>query len=299
MPGTPMPTSQQLTPEQVGDLVHYIRSLSTEEQRQASILNREKILVKKVKRLPAADAKQWSQAASTTIRLTPLWWRNQAETSVTVEALHDRRAIALRLSWVDETEDLRALRTEAFEDAVAVELFRGDVEPFLGMGSIDAPIDIWFWDADRQSAGDVEDEYPNVAVDIYPFGEKHVSTGEFKREGTPRAAQPEVSLPAVASDNQITPGHAATGGSGLTAGGPGNVTFRVPKSQLVSATGQWRDGRWTVVMLRPLRVASLDDGISLAPGERASVAIAVWDGARQDRDGKKLISIWQDLELEK
>jgi hypothetical protein len=28
------------------------------------------------------------------------------------------------------------------------------------------------------------------------------------------------------------------------------------------------------------------------------VAFAVWEGAEKDRDGKKLITIWQDLLLE-
>ena len=31
---------------------------------------------------------------------------------------------------------------------------------------------------------------------------------------------------------------------------------------------------------------------------RLSVAFAIWDGTAQDRDGKKLITIWQDFELE-
>jgi hypothetical protein len=39
--------------------------------------------------------------------------------------------------------------------------------------------------------------------------------------------------------------------------------------------------------------------VSLEPGGRASVAFAVWDGVHQDRDGKKSITIWQDLEIEK
>jgi len=45
-------------------------------------------------------------------------------------------------------------------------------------------------------------------------------------------------------------------------------------------------------------VESPDDGVSLAPGEQASVAFAVWDGSRRDRDGQKSITIWQNLEIE-
>jgi DMSO reductase family type II enzyme heme b subunit len=84
----------------------------------------------------------------------------------------------------------------------------------------------------------------------------------------------------------------------LTAAGPGSVTFRVPTSQLVQARGEWRDGRWTVVMTRTLGVASEVEGVSLTPGERVSIAFAVWDGNQRDRDGQKLITIWNDLVLE-
>jgi DMSO reductase family type II enzyme heme b subunit len=51
-------------------------------------------------------------------------------------------------------------------------------------------------------------------------------------------------------------------------------------------------------MTRSLAVASADDGVSLEPGGKASVAFAVWDGAHHDRDGQKSITIWQDLELQ-
>jgi hypothetical protein len=37
----------------------------------------------------------------------------------------------------------------------------------------------------------------------------------------------------------------------------------------------------------------------LAAGDTLSAAFAVWDGSQSDRDGKKLISIWQDFVLDK
>ena len=39
-------------------------------------------------------------------------------------------------------------------------------------------------------------------------------------------------------------------------------------------------------------------GLALAGGDHGSIAFALWDGAAHDRDGKKLVSIWHDLELE-
>jgi len=280
-------------------LVHYIRSMSTEEQRQAAVLNRDTIVVRSVDTVPAdPKARVWTEIRPISIRMAPLWWRDNADPDLQVQAVHDDKKMAVRISWKDEVRDGHAVKSESFEDAVAMELYRGDAEPFLGMGSGDQSVDVWFWDADRQSVIDVEDQYPRVVDDIYPFSEQSVETAEYARGGTSSAEQPKVSLPALASGNQIVPSGAASGGSDLAAGGPGSVTFRLPMSQLVIALGQWKDGRWTVVMTRSLEVESPDEGVSLEPGGKASVAFAVWDGSFQDRDGKKSITVWQDLEIE-
>ncbi len=298
MPGTPMPSSQQLTPEETVDLVHFVRSLSTEEARQRAILRREQIVATRVGAIPAAiGASEWSDADSVELRMTPLWWRNDADPNMQVQAVHDGTTLALRLSWKDDTSDQNVARSESFKDAVAVELFRGEAEPFLGMGDPKSPVDVWYWDADRQGTPlAVEDVYPDAVVDIYPFSEDAVDTAESDRPGALTVEQPDISLPARAVGNPIVPTAGESGGSTLTAGGPGSVTFRIPTNALVEARGQWIDGRWTVVMTRPLSVDP-NGGVSLAPGCRASVAVAVWDGSQRDRDGKKLVTIWQDLML--
>jgi DMSO reductase family type II enzyme heme b subunit len=51
-------------------------------------------------------------------------------------------------------------------------------------------------------------------------------------------------------------------------------------------------------MTRALKIGDADGGVTLEPGAKASVAFAIWDGGAKDRDGKKLVTIWQDLELE-
>lgn len=300
MPGTPMPASSSLKPEEVVDLVHFIRSLSSEGIRKSAILNREVIHARKVEAIPGTlGAQVWSDVSPVKLRVTPLWWRNDANSDLQVQAIHDGKTIAVRITWSDDSKDERATQSESFEDAVAMELYRGSAEPFLGMGSMDHPVDVWFWDADRQTKEDIEGQYVNIVADVYPFSEKAVETAEYQRPGTSVADQPEVSLPALASRNPIVPGQAKTGASELTVGGPGSVTFRMPKNPLVTAEGDWRDGHWTVVMRRPLAVASDDEGVSLSAGETASVAFALWDGSHRDRDGQKKITVWQDLKLEK
>jgi DMSO reductase family type II enzyme heme b subunit len=300
MPGTPMPSSSGMTPEQMVDLVQYVRSMSSEEQRQAAVLKREEIVVQRVDAIPGLEQQDaWSQVTPVQLRTMPLWWRNDAHPDLTVQAVHDGKTLAVRLTWQDETPDQHAVRSESFEDAVAMELFRGEAEPFLGMGDATSPVDVWFWDADRQRGTlAAETLYPNAVVDVYPFNETVVASAELSRPGGRMANQPDVSLPARASGNLIVPTNDESGGTSLHVGGPGSVTFRIPQSQLVSAQGNWSNGRWTVVMTRSLAVASADDGVSLEPGGRAAVAFAVWDGSHHDRDGQKSVTVWQDLVLE-
>jgi DMSO reductase family type II enzyme heme b subunit len=301
MPGTPMPSSRgTLQPEQIVDLVNFIRSLSDEETRAAQTLKRETLAVKQVSKLPESeDPEAWASVPATPIRTMPLWWRDDAHPDLRVQAVHDGKTIAVRLQWSDATADLDSARTEAFKDAAAVALYRGNAEPFLGMGGKSGPVDLWMWDACHQAGPKaVEEEYPNAVVDIYPFHEKIVETAEFSREGARLVNQPPISLPAVATGNQIAITQSSRPASSLGAIGPGSTTFHLPKNQDVDAHGTYRDGQWTVILKRPLKVASDGVGVSLAPGQTASISFGIWNGAKGDRNGQKLVSIWQDLKLE-
>lgn len=300
MPGTPMPGSSTMTPEQMVDLVHYIRSLSTEEQRQRAILNRAVLVARLVDSIPeSTNEESWASIEPVSLRMTPLWWRNDADPDLTVQAMHDGRDIAVRLSWKDDTADRHAAQSDAFTDAVAIQVYEGKSEPFLGMGDRANPVDVWFWNAALESGPEAFDRlHPNAVVAVFPFSEVGVTSVELDRPGARIADQPDISLPARAVSNQIVPRADGTSASTLQVGGVGSVTFRAPRSQIVRAYGTWQDGRWTVVMRRPLSVSSSNDGISLGRGKRASAAFAVWDGSHRDRDGQKLITIWQDLELE-
>jgi DMSO reductase family type II enzyme heme b subunit len=135
-------------------------------------------------------------------------------------------------------------------------------------------------------------------VDLYPFTEK-IAERRVRRPGTKTDQQPDLVLAAQAAGNPIARSAAhPTGGSSLAAAGPGSTTFRVKKNQLVSATGRWSQGRWTVLLRRALNVTAPDGGVALAPGQKASVAFAVWEGDHRDRNGQKQVSIWQELVVE-
>jgi hypothetical protein len=98
MPGSPMPSSQSLTPKEIADLTHFILSLSNKAARDAAVLTRQRLVVKHVQSLPAsADAASWQQAARVEIQTTPLWWRDDADPKLSVSGA--RQKAIFRISW--------------------------------------------------------------------------------------------------------------------------------------------------------------------------------------------------------
>jgi mono/diheme cytochrome c family protein len=287
MPGTPMPGSPNLKPDEIAAMVAYIQSLS-DPAAQGKVEHKRTTLVAQRhgrKLADSATAVDWSKLKAVPMVVSPLWWREYADPDLQVQAAHDGETLAVRLSWRDVTRNVDVLRTEDFEDMAALQLSRSQPEPFVGMGAVDRAIDLWLWRgralSDAVAANPELDDYP-FASPLYGQINKGQKLPDFV---TARAA----GNPNAADDRN---GKA----SSLTAGGFGSTTFRPRTSQLVSSHATYADGRWSLVLRRPLAVKP-DDGVSLKPGETCSIAFALWDGAARDRNGQKLISIWHDLRI--
>jgi DMSO reductase family type II enzyme heme b subunit len=67
--------------------------------------------------------------------------------------------------------------------------------------------------------------------------------------------------------------------------------------QMVSATGEYATGSYRVQFTRGLEGRG-SGAVELAPGKRVPIGFAVWNGNAGDRDGKKSVTIWQELVLE-
>ena len=86
------------------------------------------------------------------------------------------------------------------------------------------------------------------------------------------------------------------GGRQVVAEGLG--TTRSVDPSKVHASGVWQDGRWRVVIARALRMETSEPVIQLEPGQITRYAVAVWDGAQQERGGIKGFSgDWRELSL--
>ncbi|OGA52486.1 MAG: hypothetical protein A3G24_28860 [Betaproteobacteria bacterium RIFCSPLOWO2_12_FULL_62_13] len=111
--------------------------------------------------------------------------------AIVVRALYDENRLALRLEWRDAANDTMTGGVHAFRDVIAVE-FPSDPKsgiPFFGMGEADRPVTIYQWKSDWQAShnNDVDEKYPNMAVDWYPFsgraaGEIAEATDYSKKE---------------------------------------------------------------------------------------------------------------------
>ena len=82
----------------------------------------------------------------------------------------------------------------------------------------------------------------------------------------------------------------------LTAEGSG--TLKTMNVENTTGDAEWKNGEWTVVFRRPLRV---DDAgsVRFAPGEKMPVAFAVWEGSHKESAGRKAVSpAWAEVRLE-
>ena len=83
----------------------------------------------------------------------------------------------------------------------------------------------------------------------------------------------------------------------LNAEGFGTITPQPPENQNVEGSGEWKDGTWSVVFLRDMPKTGkwdVDFAKRIDPG---LMAFAVWDGVKEDRNGRKVISVWQRFNI--
>lgn len=290
VPGTPMPSTQYLKPLEIADLVSFTESLSDPSLSEKYQTARRRIVARKVDQAFADEVPDsaWTTATVAKVGVTPLWWRDFDAPELTVQAVHDGKDLAVRLTWLDPTRNDAAQWTDEFEDMAALQLFVGPLEPFLGMGANGAVVDMWHWRAGWEKTLSEE----NSLLDDYPF-ESAFYRDWAKSKGV---KFPDFNTARAAGNLQAQPSQ-THGVTGLTARGPGSSTYSPKASKLTKAKAKWSDGRWTLVLRRPLDPGP-DAGVALAVGRGCSIAFALWDGAARDRNGQKLFSAWNDLVIE-
>lgn len=301
--GTPMPSyADSLDEQERWGLGYYTLSLAHKPASVRAAQEATTILSGFVAAALPTDpsATLWQQAKLVAIRTRTLWLRPQEVDPIRVASYHNEKEIGILLEWDDPVGNHEMLRHEDFRDAAAVQFPMLESEPTYAMGAHKGPVNIWHWKADWEADlthyHDVQDRYPNMAWDLYPFLREDLQS-ERNPVRIATASHNPTYVTGWGAGNPFSLPSRLTPVENLNATGLGTLTSRPPEHQTVKGHGLWIDGKWRVVMVRSLRTEN-DRDAQLKVGTTVPVAFAIWDGAQGDRDGRKAVTVWQRLTLE-
>ncbi|HVH67299.1 MAG TPA: c-type cytochrome [Gemmatimonadales bacterium] len=266
--GTPMPSFSDLidqkflTDQELWRLAQYVRSLSPEKPPEV----RDVVHAPQIPTLPVAPGdstwehvdRYWFPLVGQVIRKAR--WFTPAVTGVWVQAVHDGKALAMRVSWDDRSQspdsawlpfEQRLLETVASDeslppkalswpDQLAVQfprhLLEGMERPYFLMGSGTDPVYQWRWTSRPARV------FAGLARGIEQFD----------------------TLPAA------------------------------PSGQAVYDHGEWR-----VVFTRALATPDTANEVQLAAGRAIPVAFFAWDGSSGEHGSRMAVSTWYFLALDR
>ncbi len=276
--GTPMPSyAKTLTDEQRWALAHYSLSLvdnSALERAPTTVLAAQAASGP----LPTdPDDPAWGTAAEFIVPLTgqatfPPRWQVPSVTDLAVRALYSDQEVALQLAWDDAVPD--TIPTDS--TLAATEGWRP------------------------------ADSYPAIFADS---GRKRVRFEDAAEVMVPAQIGEGVALPHFVYGDLADPvdlwrWQAASGG--LThpapalelraAGADRPPEPRAAGAQHLTGQARWKDGRWRVVLRRPLQTDSAGEA-QMASGQLVPVAFHVWDGSNGETGLRMALSSWYFLRL--
>jgi mono/diheme cytochrome c family protein len=284
--GTPMESYSHLPEADRWALVHFIRSRFEKGVTDAEFET--DIRSYKIDFEITTDpfSKIWEGVKTTELVLRPLSARRQAVETINFSSVNNGKQMAFRLKWKDPTHSgFKETTGDTFRDGVAIQFGLGDVtlhthghnEPFFGMGNRGKPVTIWHWKAGLQetleASEDTEYATGGVDMDALIYGGT-MSNPVHRLNPTDESAVEE-----------------------LNAEGFGTITPQRPENQDIQGYGEWKDGEWTVVFLREMEALSKWD-VDFTSKSAILAAFAVWDGEKEDRNGRKVISVWQRLNVD-
>ena len=222
---------------------------------------------------------------------------------VEVRGFHNSETIFFGIKWNDASKNDRAIAHAQFRDAVGLMFPLETVKeispekPFSPrMGDRSKPVNIWHWKADWEKELNVdggkehmEDEYPNMFTD-FDFNPDPVHFHKETYESAPLMAG------GIAGGSLLSQANRGRSVEDLNAVGFGTLTSQ--EHQDVKGKGSWSNGKWDVVVYRPMATPDEND-VQFVPGMSTFFNMAVWNGNEGDRNGQKSVSKrWRPLKIE-
>ena len=282
--GTPMESYVHLPEQDRWDLTHFIRSRFVKELKGGEFET--DIFSKKTTKKLDTDPSNpvWDNLKATELVLRPLSARRGAVETIRFSSVHDGKQLAIRVQWDDPNRDENQDLGDQYLDQVAVQFALGAVtlhthghnEPFWGMGNRGKPVNIWHWKAGQKK------EYAATTKGYMPDQDLDMDALIFG------GVSPTVALVQPTTGRPVTE---------LNAEGFSTLTPQPIDKQGVTGKGHWEDGVWTVVFIRDFEKSGKWDA-DLKQKDPLLTAFAVWDGLKEDRNGRKVVSVWQRLNIE-
>ncbi len=246
---------------------------------------------------PDPKAAYWDAAEKSDVSLMgqPMVVPRPATTTtglVTVQAVHDGKRIAFRLTWADPGLN-EAGRLGEYSDAAAIQFPANDTGsvPLVMMGSKDNGVHIFHWRAQYQRDAErgkptIKELYPNVSTDMYPM-----EFSDPKASGAATEKDREKYSPGRVEGNPQS--YPKTGVDEVIA--EGFSTSSVQAGHDSAGKGVWEAGKWTLVISRPL---AIEGGSTLLPGRPSWLAFAIWQGGEAEVGSRKSVTMaWTALQV--
>ena len=259
---TPMGTYKEyLSDEERWHLAHYVRSISREMK--SKVVIESGFIEGEIPFSP--DDTLWINAESSEMPLAgqilikPSLW-NPSINSVMIRSLYNKDNIAFLLEWNDRTNR----QVETFTDAIALEfpvkIPAGAGKPSFAMGDSGKQVYILRWEAHHQS------DLKNILL-----APKQEGTGQ-------KNSKEKTGRDQIVIEEYNARGHKA-------------LIKQHAESQVTRGIGHWENGRWRVLISRPLFSVDKSD-TQFEKGKLIPLALAAWDGSNGQYGGLKSISPW-------
>ncbi len=275
--GTPMPSFvKTLSEEDRWDLANYIKSLQHQLTSQAALKAR--LVSGDLPDAPGDPA--WDAAEPMDIRLTgqviaaPRWQIPSVEL-VTVQALFNEDDIAFRLVWDDPFKDVVHDADQEFDTA---ELTR--------VGGFNSYVE-----ANDMIPRSLETFRDSIAMQfsVKPPG------GTKKPHFFRGSSSDQVHLWVWKADLDAESGQGTQEGNAR--GWKQPIKIQGADGQQVAGKATWDQGRWSVVMKRPLNTGDKND-VQFEPGVFIPMALNAWDGSNGEHGLIMSLSSWYFVFLE-
>jgi DMSO reductase family type II enzyme heme b subunit len=296
---TPMGSyADYLTDEDRWHLSHYVKSIS--HDMQTDVVLKSRLVDGNLPSGPEDDA--WGTIEAVELPLagqivaSPRFWTPSAN-SVRIKSFYNKENIAFLIEWDDRTNE----QAETYSDAVAIQfptkIPEGLKKPYFAMGDSGNGVELLHWKAfdesilTAQGADDIETE-TDGGEDLEEEETYDDDAGDD--EVATEAEQEEVVVAEAAKEEfkgffKIKE---------MNAKGFKRLSVQPDNSQNSLGKGHWKNGKWQVMITRPIFTADKKLDVQFEKGKLIPYALAVWDGSNSEIKGQKAISSWYYLTLE-